>query len=303
MTNDCGVFAERLDDLLEERLDAGALREAEEHLRMCARCRELRAAAAGALLDMTIEPPAGLAEAVLRRTSGPTCQSAHDRLCDFADRALEHDDEGLVRMHLNGCVECAALSRALAHLKVDLPALAEMEPAPGFLNDVLSRTASSRGRRSTPIAWTPGIVAPDWAGRIAAGMRRLVRRPRFAWEGGYIGALFLILLFGTPGSPLAGIPGEALSLVRTNPIAMVRESADAVTPRLKYRMQSFWQTTSGTVAMASDAITDDLARRSTSVREFRAKVGTLWDRLTSEDETYDTNRPANSDAGQTEGDE
>ena len=296
MTIDCGVFAERLDDLLEERLDAGALREAEEHLRMCAPCRELRAAAAGALLDMTIEPPAGLAEAVLRRTSGPPCQSAPD----IHD---PHDDEGLVRMHLNGCVECAALSRVLAHLKVDLPALAEMEPAPGFLNDVLSRTASSRGRRSTPIAWTPGIVAPAWAGRIAAGMRRLVRRPRFAWEGGYIGALFLILLFGTPGSPLAGIPGEALSLVRTNPIAMVRESANAVTPRLKSRMQSFWQTTSGTVAMASDAITDDLARRSTSVREFRAKVGTLWDRLTSEDETDNTNRPANSDAGQTEGDE
>jgi len=303
MAIDCRVFTERLDDFLEKRLDAAALREAEEHLRACARCRELRAAAAGALLDMTIEPPAGLAEAVLRRTSGSTCQSAHDRLCDFADRALGHDDEGLVRMHLNGCEECAALSRALAHLKVDLPALAELEPDPGFLIGVLSRTGASRGRRSAAVAWRPGIVAPAWASRVASGLRRLVRRPRFAWEGGYIGALFLILLFGTPGSPLAGIPEEALSLVRTNPVAIVRESADAVAPRVKSRVQSAWQTTSGTVAEASDAITDDLARRSTSVREFRAKVGTLWDRLTSEDETDDTNRPADDDAGQTEGDE
>ena len=303
MTNDCRLFAERLDDLLEDRLGAAALREAEEHLRACARCRELRAAAAGALLDMTIEPPAGLIEAVLRRTSGPTCQSAHDRLCDFADRALGHDDEGLVRMHLNGCVECAALSRALAHLKIDLPALSEMEPDPGFLNVVLSRTRALKARRSAPIAWTPAIGAPAWVARVAAGWRRLARRPRFAWEGGYLGALFLILLFGTPGSPLAGIPEEALSLVRTNPVARVRESADEVTPRLRSKAQSAWQRTSGAVAEASDAIAGDLARRSTSVREFGAKVGTLWDRLASVDETDDTNRPADDDAGQTEGDE
>ena len=303
MTDDCRIFVERLDDLLEDRLGAGALREVEEHLRECARCRELRASAAGALLDTTIKPPTGLIEAVLRRTSGPTCQSAHDRLCDFSDRTLGHDDEGLVRMHLNGCVECAALSRALAHLKIDLPALAEMEPDPGFLSMVLSRTRALRARRSAPIVWTSAIGAPAWVARVAAGWRRLARRPRFAWEGGYVGALFLILLFGTPGSPLAGIPGEALSLVRTNALAGVRESADAVTPRLKSKVRSAWRRTSGTVAEASDAIAEDLARRSTSVREIVAKVGTLWDRLASEDETDDTHRPADDDTGQTEGDE
>jgi predicted anti-sigma-YlaC factor YlaD len=298
MNMDCRTFIDRLDDLLEGRLTAGERREAEEHLRDCHRCGDLVTVIRENPNDQRIEAPADLTEAILNRTSGPTCASARGRLCDHVDRSLEPADDELVRLHLRGCDECTGLSHALAGLTADLPALAELEPDSRFVDDVLART---RPLRSPIIGWVE---------RMAEEWRRLAQRPRIAWEGAYVAMFFLVLIFGIPDSPLAGVPQRALALVRTDPVASLRKPAGEIAPQVTAAVQSAWRTTHGRVKGASRKLVADVTRRSsdlaqsssTAFEAIRWKLGTVLDRLASEQETNDTNRSV-EDAGQTDGEE
>jgi putative zinc finger protein len=264
----CGTFIDRLDDFLEGRLDPEDRQAAEEHLRSCASCRELESLVAGA--GAPVAPPVDLLGAVLARTSGPACASARTRLCDLVDRLLAPADDELVRMHSTGCHECGRLSAALERLTVDLPSLAELQPVGPFVAGVLARTS----RRAIPSA--------GWTARLAAGWRRLAHRPRIAWEGAYAGSILVLLLFGAPNAPFAGVPGKALDLVRTVQVALPPDAAAEQAPRIRTAVRSRWVGTKTRLQDATRDLTTTVKRRSTAAWEgLKEEVGTVWDRIAS----------------------
>lgn len=270
----CRTCIDRLDDLLEGRLNAADRREVEEHLLSCPGCRELKDLAAGEATS--IAPPPDLLGAILARTSGPACGSARGRLCDHVDRLLASVDDDLVRAHLEGCDECGGLARALLRLAVDLPPLAEMEPGPRFVADVLSRTS----RRQT--------LAARLAAPFLAACRRLALRPRIAWEGAYAGSIALLILFGTPNAPFAGVPGKALELVRSAQEAVPVAAGEV--PRIRTVVRSRWEETTAEVQGRTRVLGTELQRRSWKTWDgLRQELGTLWERIASQETTKDTN--------------
>jgi hypothetical protein len=121
---------------------------------------------------------------------------------------LESGDAELVRRHLSACAPCAALERELCALAADLPALAEIDPGPFFARRVRAALAAERAEADSPRVW----LATRW--------RRALRRPRFAIEFAYSGALLVALLIGVPGSPLRDVPEQALAFARGYPAAL-----------------------------------------------------------------------------------
>jgi hypothetical protein len=78
-----------------------------------------------------------------------------------------------------------AATTGLDDLLRELPALAEMDPGPGFAECVLLATS----RSSAPDGWHTRLASAWWA---------LVRRPRFAWEVAYVAIVCWVLVFGNP---------------------------------------------------------------------------------------------------------
>jgi hypothetical protein len=269
----CRTFIERLDDLLEGRLSPAEHRAAGEHLDSCGACRDLKSLVAEA--GAPVAPPADLLAAVLARTSGPACGSARARLCDHLDRLLASVDDEMVRMHLDGCVECGGLAAALARLATDLPPLAAREPDAGFVADVLARTS----RRAT--------LPARFTARLAAGWRRLAHRPRIAWEGAYAGSIMLVLLFGTPNAPFADVPGKALDVVRTVQESLPAAAVRAEIPRFRPPLRSRWEETRSGIRDATRDLTTALMRRSTATwGGLKKDLGTAWSRIASEETTH-----------------
>jgi len=189
----CDAVVGRIDALLAGTLALPEHEQALTHLRGCADCRGLVAALAAA--GPADEDP-GLSAAIVARTSGPACARARRQLCARLDGELEGLDLELVERHVDRCVECAGLARALERLAVELPRLATLDPGPWFVQGVLARTS----RRPRPARAT----------RIA----RLLARPRFALEAAFLATMLLAwpaLTFGlAPGrdrAPLAGLRG------------------------------------------------------------------------------------------------
>lgn len=139
-------------------------------------CDQIRAAAldpGSAPADWVRRP--GVAEHLRR------CPSCQDWLDAFSagERAWEAVPaaaftEGVV-----------ARTSGLETLLRGLPALAEMDPGPGFTERVLLATSMK--------------PAPEgWRARAAGAWSGLVRRPRFAWEAAYIATVCWVLMFGNP---------------------------------------------------------------------------------------------------------
>ncbi len=196
MSMDCQQFERMLDELLDGTAAPAGRREAEEHLSSCERCRELDALVRDAGLALP-DAPAELTRDVLERTSGSPCTQAHTLLCEQVDGTLHGVDAELLELHRNHCSDCAHLGTALIHLQEDLPALALADPGPKFVEQVMAATLPLDRRLAR------------LGRRIRQGWERLTQRPRFAWEGGYVGALLLFLIFGMPASPFSAVPGEA----------------------------------------------------------------------------------------------
>ena len=269
----CRTFGERLDDLLEGRLSPADRRAADEHLRSCAGCRELKSLVAEASVPVT--PPADLLGAVLARTSGSACGSARARLCDHIDRLLAPADDDLVRMHLDACGECAGLAARLARLAADLPPLAERDPGPRLVDEVLARTS----RR-------PALPSRR-AARFAAVWRRLAHRPRIAWEGAYVGSIIMVVLFGAANAPFADVPGRALVVVRAVQESLPADAARGEVPRIRLAVLSRWN--------AARALTSNLERRSSAAWDgLKKELGTVWGRFASGKATSGTNRTADT---------
>ena len=137
-----------------------------------------------------LEAPDGLTEAILARTSGPPCGRARALLGDFVDGVLDDTDCDLVDAHLRHCPACTAVAAAVVRLADDLPAFAELRPDPALVGNVLARTLTPH---------PPRHRFRDW---MRAAGRRLLSRPRIAWEAGYVAALAVWLICGASWSPL-----------------------------------------------------------------------------------------------------
>ena len=272
---DCPGFLDRLDALLEGRLPEEERRAAAEHLRGCARCRGIEKAFREGPGDLALEPPPGLAAAVLERTSGPACRSAQARLCDHADGSLDPVERELVQGHLNRCPGCAGVARALAWMDRELPALAEIEPGPGFAQRVLARTTRLRRRAARPPEIRP----------------RLWQRPRIAWEAAYAGTVVLLLLFGTPHSPLAGAPGRVLSLASPGAVSRLGLPVAPVRARLS-RVRSGWAEAAAAAELRARDLAAGVSREAAAALDIaREGMRTFRDGIASGLENDETGPP------------
>jgi len=291
MKSECQFFFDRLEQFLDGKLAEEELRATEAHLRDCARCAELARIADENERELPFEAPPGLAEAILGRTSGSTCDSARDRLCDYVDGQLEATDYGLVRQHLEGCPDCSLITGALSALAAELPALIEIEPDDRFVEAVLARTLPRRSRSAR------------WAARLSVGWQKLLQRPRLAWEGAYVCSMVLAVLFLAPGAPFAELPRKALELIRAEPAQTLKRAATPIDAQLSVATHTAWQETGGRTLEALREFTTGVGQVSAATgREIERGVGTLSRRLASIQETNNTDRPDDSE-GRTQGDE
>ena len=204
-----------------------------------------------------------------------TCDDLRLELEAYARERLDPQEREAVRSHLDGCENCDSLSLALARLSVELPQLAELPLDDRFVDDVLARTISRRARPAR------------WIDRIADVWQSLAQRPRLAWEGAYVATLLLLVIFGTPNSPLAGVPAKVLELTRINPVQKLREPAALLTAEL----EQTWNTLGVETVWISSGqwVTDRSREGAGSVAEFSEstlgelkELGTLWSHDASE---------------------
>ena len=156
------------------------------HLAACRRCRQLADIAQGKTDLLQRRSREAMAEAILRRTSGPVCERARDRLRDFAEGEMSPAESEVLSMHLGLCRTCSEVLAVLVELRSRLPRMAELDPSRGFTGDVMAALAGQRG----PLQ--------DWRRWVGGFLPSIIRRPRFAWEAAYLGALVLLLVIGNP---------------------------------------------------------------------------------------------------------
>lgn len=183
-----------------------------------------------------------LTRAILARTSGDPCLRLQGLACDFVDGALEAEQASLVRLHLGHCGACSALVEALASLRIDLPALAQVDPGPWFTQAVL------RATRHQPIRWSADLRDLWW---------RLMHRPRIALETAYLGAaaglvgIYLPLPALTPrvpalvqplGDSALRVAGQLAQVERRTSASLHRSLRPIVSPRpTQLPRGSLWQ--------------------------------------------------------------
>jgi hypothetical protein len=217
----CADFERRFDAFLAGTLPMWEAQELRAHAAGCSRCGPLLRMAEGSE-DARGYAPEDLTGRILAQTSGSPCASVEERLCDLADGLLSPSDEGLITDHLSHCRHCDALAGTVALLARELPELAEIDPGPAFARRVTQATA----RRS--------LAARSLRGRARLAWEGALRRPRFALELAFSGALVLTLMVELPGSPLENMPGQAVGLMRVSPSVVqgversVETAADAV---------------------------------------------------------------------------
>jgi len=203
MKTGCSDFESRLGDILADSLPDEDLQAAGNHAAECPRCRQLLEVAAGEKDLLPAISGESLLREILHRTSGPGCGRVREQICDFVDGMLPRDDAQILAIHIENCGMCSDLARTLRELSSVLPGMAEMDPGATFTHRVLA--ATSRRQVSRPRGRE--ILAEWW--------RAVIRRPRFAWEAAYAGALLLTLVIGSPtlvstaaSAPLAEVRGK-----------------------------------------------------------------------------------------------
>ncbi len=151
-------------------------------------------------------------------------------------------------------------ARTFERLDRELPGLAQLQPDAAFITDVLAATTGAAAGKAaaTPRAMAASSTTEEAAAfraprrvrgtdrlarisqRVTAARDALLRRPRLAFEGAYIGALALILVVGTPAWSLSISPTELLSEIRQE--------------RIEPAMQSINQRVEPVVASAGESV-------------------------------------------------
>ena len=208
---DCSEFERKLDLLVGGGLGHAEEQEAHAHRMQCARCRELLELARGELDILPTDQQEDLAGAILNQTSGSACNRAEDLLCGYIDGALEGPEQELLALHLDHCRTCSLLCDELQSLRIDLAGMAEIEPDEQFVDDVLAATIYRPSLRT------------ELNERVTGWWSRQIRRPRFAVELAYTGAVVLMLLVGALRAPLRDFSPEAIDIARANPLHAIVE--------------------------------------------------------------------------------
>lgn len=211
MKMDCSRFEHLLDSLLGGGLTKQEESDAREHTMQCARCRELLEIARGDLDILPGDVQEGLTASILESTSGSTCNRVESVLCDYVDSNLGEEQSELVSLHIDHCDRCSALAAVLSAISVDLSAMAEIEPDENFVQDVMTATVYR------PTLW---MKLND---RFSLWWSKQIRRPRFAIELAYTGAVILFLVFGAPNAPLRGVSPKVVDIAQSNPAEAVVE--------------------------------------------------------------------------------
>jgi anti-sigma factor RsiW len=256
MRMDCKAFEQMIDRLLGEEITPRERQAAEQHMQLCRRCRELFEIASGNLDIQLGEKREELTGAILQMTSGSSCSRAEALLCDFVDGVLETGQEELLQLHIANCAGCASLAATVRELALDLSGLAEIEPDSDFVSDVLAVTIDRQS------LWERISES------INSWWRIQVKRPRFAVELAYSGAMILLLIFAVPGSPLRDVPPRAMQIARANPVEAAAEllrSGSALPEGPLSSVQNVWQQTGQPVAQESG--------------RFLGQLGDHWEHL------------------------
>ena len=252
----CERFQAVLDDFLSGNLaDASAAR---NHLEDCAGCRDLVALLREDLEFPQVPAPAGLAEAVMARTSGKACASARLGIPGYADGELAGSDADLLAGHINGCRDCRGLEAAVRMLAVDLPTLVEMEPDPGFAAQVLALTSKKL----------------SLAQRLAASVQELMQRPRIAFEASYIAAITFVLLFGLPFTGDSG--GRVLEMARMQPVQTLFSVDGPLAGAVHQTVAYAGELGSNTTRKAKEKVVDRTAGVTGWLRGYRDGLKQRW---------------------------
>lgn len=167
------------------------------HERSCLRCRRLASLVRGHREPDTTELADTFLAGVMASTAGRPCEQA--RRLMTSDEGVAPDDTELLALHLETCADCAAVSRVLARVGRDLPALAEGSPGEAFVASVMMATLGAR----EPVRDNHH----GWLRRVAS---RLIARPRFAAEFAYAVTASALLVFGLPSPSTSWLPARAL---------------------------------------------------------------------------------------------
>jgi hypothetical protein len=220
----CREFERALDEVLATGAGSAGVenpelwRSLEGHVADCADCAEL--------LELARLPrpvAAEVAEGAITRTSGSACRQAEAGLNQYAVGESSGADSALLAVHLEHCRACAGLVEELELLSADLPRLARVQPETSLVAGVLRRT----------LPWP--VRARRW---WAATWPVLVRRPRFAVEFSFALTLVLVVIFGTPGSPLQAMPERAVGLVRSDSFERLEAWPEAAQGEITSRLLS-----------------------------------------------------------------
>lgn len=288
----CAPIQDRLFEYLDGSLDAATRERVASHIESCAEC-----AALAASLKRADTPDEDLTRAVLSRTARDACEQSAERIPDWIDRSLARLDAELVAGHVAHCADCEALANVLRTLAVDLPALAETESDAHFVDDVMAATADRLPEWVDNALAAFAEVEPDarflddvmaatayrapalsLGARIEEWFVGLMQRPRIAWEGAYVATVFLVLLMGFPGSPLAGVSQKALELAQTDPHKIEQPFVE-FEAGLSTTANEAWFSTrkvARTIAVKASVGSGDVYRKA------KRDLGTLWASIASD---------------------
>lgn len=206
----------------------------------------------------TTFPAADLTGKVMEQTSGPACNKARELLGDFVDQSLGNDAAPLLAGHLENCPSCRQIETAMRELATVLPSMAAMEPGELFTQSVLEATSRRKTLEQRWKAWWQGIF----------------RRPRFAWEVAYCGAILGLFLFRffplLPNSPSLA----RLAILEAKPAVLWQTAASAASQQWSQGKL----TASGLRESFAAALDTNQQQWSTSLQEMGRKASDRWEK-------------------------
>lgn len=242
----CRECRSLLTDYVERRLSAESAARIAAHLSDCPRCRDIELLLRDGPAVPGVDPPDGLLEGVLRRTTGPACRRAEELLGDLVDGTLAGLDLDLLNSHLDHCGGCRALAASMSRIGAELPSLARVEPDGWFVSRVLAATVGHAGE---PVP------------RGVSLWRRLWQRPRFALELAYVAAAVVWLAVAIGGSPRDLRLPEVARTTSAGGLDAARQAGPRVVARVTAVGDVAWQTVESHGADTLRTVRTDLARR------------------------------------------